>query len=68
MMQLNIPKIQEDILASSLKRQQMQLAEIIEAIERRDMSLDEVRNSLGMLATNLSQIRKRVPPSMSLAV
>lgn len=68
MIQMSIPKLDEDILASSLRRQQIQLAEIIEAIERRDISLDEVRNSLGTLATNLSQIRKRVPPNMGLVV
>lgn len=68
MIQMSIPKLDEDILASSLKRQYIQLQEIIEAIERRDISLDEVRNSLGTLSTNLSQIRKRVPPKMGLAV
>lgn len=61
MIQMSIPKLDEDILASSLKRQYIQLQEIIEAIERRDISLDQVRESLNHVATKLSQIRKRVP-------
>ncbi len=61
MMQLGIPKIEEDVLASSLRKQVSHLEEIIDGIERRDTDLDQVREMLGWMATNLSQIRKRIP-------
>ena len=61
MLQMRLPKMEEDILASSLRKQQTQLQEVIDAIERRDIDSEQVRLSLGTLATSLVQIRKRLP-------
>jgi hypothetical protein len=58
---MSIPKIDEDILASSLRRQQIQLQEMIDAIERRDIGLEQVKEKLGWIASNLSHIRRNVP-------
>ena len=60
MLQMQIQKIEEDLLASSLRRQKNELQEIIDAIERRDIELEQVLLSVGLIATSLSQIRKHV--------
>lgn len=51
-------KIEEDVLACSLQRQRNFLTEILDAIERRDISTDQVKDSLRKLEDQLRGLRK----------
>lgn len=65
MLQLNIPKLEEDILASSLRQYQSRLKEVLDGIERRTITVQEVQDHLSWVAAGLRTLRKRVPPTVS---
>lgn len=78
-MQLNIPKMEEDILASSLRRHgwlleelirdlrvaQNRLKEALDAIEGRDIDPAEIKIYLDSASNSLSVLRKKIPSKIA---
>jgi hypothetical protein len=57
--QLVISNIEEDVLARAIKQQWTLLKEVLEAIESRDMALDEIKETLSLVEKNLRRVRLR---------
>jgi len=57
---MNIPTtaVEMEVLASTLRNQQLRLKEMLDAIEKRDISPSQVRVQLGWMAEGLTQMRK----------
>lgn len=58
-MEMVISKIEEEILTVALRRQRDQMTEMVEAMERRDMTVDEIKESLKHVENRLRDLRKR---------
>jgi hypothetical protein len=65
MSQMVISNIEEEVLAVSLRRQRDHFNEIVDAFERRDISTDEIKESLKNLEERLRGLRKRGPLARS---
>ena len=65
MSQMVISNIEEEVLAVSLRRRRDQLNEIVDAFERRDISVNEINESLKNLEEQLRSLRKRGPLARS---
>ncbi len=63
--QMVISKIEEEVLVVSLRRQRDQMNEIVDAFERRDMSVEEIKESLKSVEERLRGLRKRGPLARS---
>ena len=56
---LNVKRAYTDVVAL-LKQNQARISEILDAIERRDISATEVRESLNGVAVSLRDARKKI--------
>lgn len=63
--QLVLTNIEEDVLASLIRRQQRYLKESLEAIEARDLSVTDIKETLLLVEKNLRQARTFIQRSLT---